>query len=88
MEFFVGGGDLKKKSCSECAETCSRFGIFETQQNFLFRGGGGVVSKKVAQNVLILEFLQSDFFFFFLVEKSTDRQTNKRRTDQIRRSAL
>ena len=34
---FCFGGS-QKRSCSECAETCSRFGIFEIQQIFLFGG--------------------------------------------------
>ena len=39
----VGGGGgpprKKKKSCSEFAETCSRFGIFEIWQKKFFGGG-------------------------------------------------
>ena len=42
LEFLKSGiffGGVKKKSCSEFAETCSRFGIFEIRQ-FFFLGGG------------------------------------------------
>ena len=36
MTFFVqwGGGGPPQKSCSECAETCSHFGIFESRWLF------------------------------------------------------
>ena len=58
---YVGG--LKKNSCSEFAETCSRFGNFEIQQIFFPVAGGGS-QKKVAQNLLkhslALEFSKSD----------------------------
>ena len=36
-----GGSSKKKKKCSEFAETCSCFGIFEIRENFLSGGGGG-----------------------------------------------
>ena len=59
-KFFLGGGGQKKKSCSECAETCSRFAIFEIWQIFFL---DGVKKKKVVQNVLkhalVLDFLKS-----------------------------
>ena len=62
-----GGPPRKKKSCSEFAETCSRFGIFEIRQYFFPKGGGGQ-KKKVVQNLLkhalVLEFLKSGNIFF------------------------
>ena len=62
---FPGRGRSQKKSCSEFAETCCRFGIFEIWQNIFPVGGS---QKQVAQNLLkhalILEFSKSDKFYF------------------------
>ena len=87
-----GGVPRKKKSYSEFAETCSRFGIFEIRQTFsaVGGGGGGMGPKiKVAQNVLkhalILEFLKSGNFFFWV--KKFNRQkclTDRHHSDHTR----
>ena len=84
----MGGGGVprkKKKSCSEFAETCSSFGIFEIRQKNVPGGGGSKNNScsECAETALVLEFLKSGKIF----EKVYRHLTDRHHSENIRRSA-